>query len=132
MLISIVAVVGGFAVTAILVVVGTAVATAAILRDPARDPTAVVPALYLAVNLALSLLAAVAGGYVCSWIAPTRPFVHAVALAGFFEALSLATAVTSGAAPGQPTWYPWVIGLICASGVIAGGAIRIAVANSPA
>jgi hypothetical protein len=122
MLRSIAAVVGGFAVTVFLVTAGTAAAVATLLRRGSSNPAAAVPAIYLAVNLALSLLAAVAGGLVCVWIAPKRPLVHAIVLAAIFETLSLATALTTGAQPGQPVWYPWIIGIVCVAGVIAGGA----------
>lgn len=126
---SIAAVLVGYLVTAVLVIVGTVAASAALLPGAGRDPTVVVPTLYLAVNLGLSLLAAAAGGYVCGWIAPARPFLHAAILAGLFEILSLSMALSSGAAPGQPRWYPWVIGLLGMAGVLAGGAIRLAVAK---
>jgi hypothetical protein len=123
-LLSVASIVGGFLATAILVVIGTVIATKVFNTEPKPDGPAIVPLPYLSANLILSLLAAVAGGYVCSRIAPTRPFVHAIVLAGLFEMLSLATAVTTGAEPGQPTWYPWVIGLICVFGILVGGSIR--------
>jgi len=123
-LLSVTAVVGGFLATAILVIVSTAIASTVFDSQPKPDPPAIVPLPYLTANLILSLLSAVAGGYICAWIAPTHPFVHVIVLAGLFEMLSLATAFTTGAAPGQPTWYPWVIGLICVSGLLLGGAIR--------
>jgi hypothetical protein len=123
-LLSIASIVGGFLATALLVVIGTAIATKVFNTQPKPDGPAVVPLPYLSANLILSLLAAVAGGYVCSRIAPRHPFVHVIVLAGLFEMLSLATAVTTGAEPGQPTWYPWVIGLICVSGTLIGGSIR--------
>ncbi len=123
-LLSIASIVGGFFATAILVVIGTALATKIFNTQPKPDGPAIVPLPYLIANLVLSLLAAVAGGYVCRRIAPNHPFVHVIVLAGLFEALSLTTAVTTGAEPGQPNWYPWVIGLICVSGILAGGSIR--------
>jgi hypothetical protein len=123
-LLSVASIVGGFLATAILVVIATAIATKVFNTQPKPDGPAIVPLPYLSANLILSLLAAVAGGYVCSRIAPTHPFVHVIVLAGLFEILSLATAVTTGAAPGQPTWYPWVIGLICVSGILIGGSLR--------
>jgi hypothetical protein len=124
MLVSVASIAGGFLATAILVVIGTATATRVFNTQPRPDGPAIVPFPYLSANLVLSLLAAVAGGYVCSRIAPARPFVHVIVLAGLFEMLSLATAVTTGAEPGQPTWYPWVMGLIGVSGILIGGSLR--------
>jgi peptidoglycan/LPS O-acetylase OafA/YrhL len=123
---SIVAIIAGFLTTAVLVMAGTAVASAVMLPGRTAGETTVVPTPYLSVNLVLSILAAIAGGYVCGWIAPRHPFSHAAILAGVFGLLSLYTAVTTGAAPGQPHWYPWVIGTICVAGVLAGGALRAA------
>lgn len=124
-LLSIASVIGGFLATAILVGVSNAVASAAFNTQPKPDSPATVPSTYLTANLILSLLAAVAGGYICGWIAPTRPIIHVLVLAGLFTTMSLLTAVTTGAEPGQPTWYPWVIGIIGLSGVLIGGALRI-------
>ena len=124
MLLSVASIFGGFLTTAILVVVGTAIATKVFNTQPKPDGPAIAPLPYLSANLLLSLLAAVAGGYVCSRIARTHPFVHVIVLAGLFEILSLASAVTTGAEPGQPAWYPWVIGLICVFGILVGGFIR--------
>jgi hypothetical protein len=124
-LLSVAAVFCGFLATAILVIVSTAIASRVFNTRPKPDSPPIVTVPYLTANLILSLLAAVSGGYICGWIAPTRPLVHVIVLAGLFEMLSLATAVTTGAAPGQPAWYPWVIGLICVFGLLVGGTLRL-------
>ena len=131
MLLSIAAVIGGFLVTAILVSISTALASVVFGVQQKPDAAETVPAAYLAANLCFSLLSAIVGGYICGWIAPTNPLVHAAVLAALFGALSLGTAVTTGAAPGQPGWYPWAIGLIGISGVLVGGVVRFLMTSSP-
>jgi hypothetical protein len=131
MLLSIAAIIGGFLVTAILVGGSTALASAALGVQQQPESGETVPITYLAANLFLGLVSAVVGGYVCGWIAPSNPVVHAAILAGLFGVLSLATAVTTGAAPGQPIWYPWVIGVIGISGVVIGGVVRLLLTSPP-
>ncbi len=122
---SIVAVLGGYLATAVLVVVSTIIASKALNppQVPGEPPVATVP--YLVANLSLALLGAMAGGYLCAWIAPVSPLIHVIVLACLFGGLALATAITSGPMPGQPSWYPWVIGIIGASGVMIGGILRV-------
>ena len=130
-LLSVAAVICGFLATAILVGVSTAIASAAFGVEQKPDANATAPTTYLAANLFLSLLSAVVGGYICGWIAPSYPLVHAVVLAGLLGVLSLVTALTTGAAPGQPAWYPWVIGVIGISGVVIGGFVRVLMTPIP-
>jgi len=132
MLLSIGAVIGGFLVTVILVSVSTVFACVICGVKQKSNPSETVPANYLAANLTLSLLSAIVGGYVCGWIAHSDPLVHAGILAGLLGVLSLTTAVATGAAPGQPTWYPWVIGVIGVSGILVGGYVRLLTNSNPA
>ncbi len=119
---SIGAVIGGFLIMAVLVVVTTAVASAALLKAPEPNSPQKPNAVYLAANLICSFLAALAGGYACCWIAPYAPMNHAVALAILMAVMSVLTAITSRPNNGQPQWYPWVIAVIGVTGILAGAA----------
>jgi hypothetical protein len=87
------------------------------------NPDTVVPQTYLAANLAVSLAGAALGGWLAARFAPSAPGTHAAVLAAIVVVMSLATAIGTGAAPGQPAWYPWVIGVVGLAGVLAGGAL---------
>ena len=127
MLHSILAVLGGFATMAILVMVGTMLATAALVpgglaRTRSGENGGPVPNGYLAANLIISLLAAIAGGWVTVHIAGTQRREHTFALAGFVFFMSLVTMLQSRKkATGQPPWYLWVIAVIGLCGVFIGG-----------
>jgi hypothetical protein len=125
MLLSIVSVVAGFITTAVLVGVSTAVASRLLIGDAGSERPTPLGGTYLAANLILSFLSAAVGGYTCAWIASHSRAVHVGVLAGLLGVLSLATALTSGPGPGQPAWYPWVIGAIGIAGIVVGGAVRL-------
>jgi putative membrane protein (TIGR04086 family) len=93
---SVLAVLGGFATMALLVVVATAVAARAV---PARA--------YLTVNLISSALAAFLGGFLTARLAPDRPFYHGIALAGLMCVMGLLSARQAG--DRQPRWYQFVL-----------------------
>lgn len=103
------------AAIAITVIAGTMLA-AVVLAGPEGSATGA----YLAANLAVSLGAAVLGGWLVARLAPRRPMVHAAALAAVIVALTLPG--LGSPAPGQPSWYPAVILIIGVAGV-AGGAL---------
>ena len=129
MLRSIGAVLGGFAVMAVLVMIGTIAAAAALIpggmstmRTGADKGT--VPKIYLAANLILSLLAAIAGGYVTTRIVIDNPMMHSVALAAFVLVMSVVSAGQNhGNANGQPAWYSKAIACVGICGVLLGGVI---------
>ena len=129
MLRSIGAVLGGFISMAIVVMIGTMAATAALvpgglksMRNGAKAGT--VSARYLMVNLTVSLLAAILGGVVTTRIAITDQWAHTIALAIFVLIMSAGSARQSGGAPnGQPAWYARAIAAIGVGGVLIGGLI---------
>ena len=108
---SIVAVVGGFVLMAALVIAGT-FSAAALLAGPGGEPGTS----YLAANLLLSFLAAVAGGHACGRIAGRSPLLHAAALALIVLALGL---LGEGGSV-QPHWYKLLIPILGSAGVMAG------------
>lgn len=110
------AVLGGFLLTAALVMIVT-FAAAALLRLPAQGPPT---SLYLVLNLTGSALAGAAGGYLCARTAPHSPAAHAMTLALLVFVLSV-PAVFSQPVPGRPVWYPAVLALLGAGSVLVGG-----------
>ena len=116
MLRSAMAIVGGYLVMVMVVGLCT---YALMLLTPSWFPgTAPPPGPYLAVNIAYSVVAALAGGYVAAWIAPRRPVKHALLLAVFALVMAIASAVLQG--DRQPRWYQVVLA-VCMPMVIALG-----------
>ncbi len=109
------AVLAGLGVSMVLVVVFTWTASE-LMRVPANEPTMA----YIIVNLIISTLAAVVGGYLTGRMAPSQPLAHAIGLGVFLFLLSLPM-IISGPLLGQPTWYPTTIGIVGFAGALIGG-----------
>ena len=116
MLRSIAAVVAGLVVAVVIVMAFTFVASAALGLGPEDPPTPP----YLLLNLLGSVIAGAAGGATAMRIAPHTPHGHVFALAIVILLLSLPT-VFSGAAPGQPDWYPLATSVLGPVSVFLGG-----------
>jgi hypothetical protein len=116
------AVVVGFIVAAVLVMLVTFVASWFLVPGFRENPMAPPTGPYLVANVLGSLLAAVAGGYAAARAAGRAPLMHAGALG----LLLLGMTVASGGepAPGQPAWYPMAIAVLAAAGALAGGVVR--------
>lgn len=121
--------IAGFVVVLVVVALGTIVAVKLALgdQDPAEfarrmEEGAVVPTDYLMLNLAASVLGALAGGWTAARVA-RAPGDRAVRVLAWVLLLMGITsiAIARGAAPGQPEWYPWVMLLVGPFGVLAGG-----------
>jgi hypothetical protein len=138
MLRSIAAIVGGFVAMAVAVIAGTAAATAAFVPGgltamtsgaPAPGP---LPPYYLIANIAVSILAAMTGGWVAVRIAGRAPVGHTIALAALVGAMGVATSVTT-AEGAQPLWYRVIIPVLGVAGVLIGGMHRpVASSRRPA
>ena len=110
MLRSILAVLGGFATMAVIVMVTTAIAAAALIpggMQAMMTPGAPLPRRYLTVNLLCSALAAFVGGFVTVRLAPATPFYHGIALALLMGVLGVISARQAG--DRQPRWYQVVL-----------------------
>ena len=129
MLRSILAVIAGFLVTAIIVMATSALAAMA-FGLPAMStsdattgaPTVAPSAGYLTTNLVCSALAAIVGGWTAGTIGRRHPMGHAGGLA-----VLLAIGGAVGVAwpqPGQPTWYPASLLVIGPVGALIGGFLR--------
>ncbi len=115
---------GAFFVVVVLVGVATALASNLMLGG--MGPDVEVTTAYLVVNLAYSAVIAVIGGYVAATVSDNSPLAHAAGLAGFMMVLGLFSwlVVNRGApVPGQPSWYPLVMGLLVPPVAILGGVL---------
>ncbi len=120
---SVAAVLAGLGTAGAIVFVATWVALALMLEPPREGTPPLTTPAYITVNIAYSVIAAALAGYVTARIARRRLMMHARILAF----LLLLPVLTTGGqpAPGQPAWYPWIIGLLGALGALAGGHIRL-------
>jgi hypothetical protein len=125
---SIAAVVAGFGFMASTVLVGRILAGALFLSGPPGSAPPSLPVLYLAANLATSLLGAIFGGWLAARIGASAPFAHAVALAVVTGAFSVMSAVQAPAGT-APAWYAIAIGIVGIVGVLLGGKLRAAAAS---
>jgi hypothetical protein len=127
-----IAVISGFLAMTLLVIAGTVAATALLLPGglhavQGRAAPAHLPPAYLAANLAISLAAAVAGGWLAARLAVAAPFAHAAALAGVVLVMSVGS--MPAAQPGHPAWYGWAIAVVGMAGVLAGGWLLVAMTH---
>ena len=117
-------IIGGYVVLALIVIGGVWIVAAALgVEDPGD-----ISAGYLAANLVLSFVAAVAGGYAAAWIAGPLRLVATAILAVIVLVLGLL--MESGT--GQPDWYPLALALVGAGGVAIGGWLRHEPVTNPA
>jgi hypothetical protein len=117
------ALLAGFAVMAILVMIVTA-ALATLTPDWVGSSGAPRPA-YVFVNLGYSFIAAAAGGYTTAWIAGNNPLYHVLALAIVVLAMSALSALQQRGK--QPVWYALTLVGITPLGILAGGLVRLRV-----
>jgi hypothetical protein len=118
------ALLAGLGITVLIVVIGTLVATLAMLRGV--DPRHFQPTLgYLATNLVVSAVGALAGGFTTARITTGRSF-YTVFLLALLLGVSGLVPVLRGApaAAGQPGWYPLALALLPPAGVLLGGALE--------
>lgn len=105
------AVLAGYVVMVVIVVIGTMAAVRLILHQPisAMPTPGVGPpsAPYLRANLVVSALAAFLGGWVTAAIATYNPLQHGVALAALMVVMSLVS--MRQARGSQPRWYQLVL-----------------------
>ena len=131
MLRSILAVLGGFASMAVIVMVTTAIAAAALLpggMQAMMTPGAPLPRRYLTVNLLCSALAAFVGGFITVRLAPEKPFYHGIALALLMGVMGVISARQAGAK--QPRWYQVVLCTVMPAVALVGAYISGQVAGA--
>lgn len=120
---SVLAICAGFGTMVAIVTAGTFALVAtmtpggfAAMRDPALRSSFTPKPSYLAANLSLSLIAAIAGGLVTLRLAPNAPTFHLVALGSVIGVMGIVSAFSSGATI-QPRWYRFVIPLVGIVGI---------------
>ena len=115
------ALLAGFLTMAVLVGAATAIL---LKRAPRWVGTMGKPhASYIWFNLGYSLLAAMAGGCVTTWLAMENPLVHALALA--LTVLLMAALSAMQQRGQQPVWYQLLLVATTPVGVVAGALLRL-------
>lgn len=80
------------------------------------------PASFLYAEVAIGLASAIAGGYVCAWVAPRRPMRHAAVLIGLLVVFGgLSVVLEAGL---KPLWSALAMPVVGAAGVWLGARLR--------
>jgi hypothetical protein len=124
---SLIAVLAGFAVMALVVMVSTVVAARLLLGRSLAEmhtpPSGSPSRAYLTANLAGSALAALLGGYTAAAIAGQAQLAHGVGLAAVMAIMAVISMRQAGTA--QPRWYQLVLATVMPGLAIAGAGLRI-------
>ena len=124
---SIVAVVAGFAVATLCVMIGQGLSRfVATPPDPANLKS--IPPGFLAFNLACALAAGEFGGFVAASIGRVKPVAHGIGLAAVIAILSLSS-LGSPQARLLPTWYLPAVAACGVAGAVSGSMVRLVVAK---
>lgn len=121
---SIGAVLAGYLVTVLLVVLTLALAS---VVTGVGIGAVTVSAGYMAINLVGSLLAAMAGGWVAARLAHGAPERHVAALALLVLLLSIYSASRTPAL--EPRWFSWSLVLLGTVGILLGGRFALRTAS---
>src|SRR5262245_19228643 len=127
---SVAAVLAGLGFMAATATVGMLVASLALGRETPEvrlTPTAFSTFLFLYV--VFCGLGGIFGGWLTARIGASAPYAHAAALAAVVAVLSIEVALAMPT-PGQPGWYPSLLGIVAVTGVLLGGKLRAA-ASAP-
>ncbi len=125
MWLSIGSIVSGYIVMALIVMIGTIAATAAMIPGGfgmMKNPVVPAPRQYLIANLAVSFVAALVGGWLTARMAPNAPMMHSAILGALLLVMSVVSARTQRT--GQPSWYPMTLAAIGVVGVLIGGFLK--------
>ena len=118
---SIGAVVAGYLVEGLLVMT---LVVLAVIIVPQWQETA--DGAYLATNMMLNVIAAIAGGYVCARLSPDRPLGHALALGLVTLLLGVLYALhmpTEASRPALPDWNGTAIAMIALPSILLGALV---------
>ena len=122
---SIIAVLAGYVTMVVAVGIGLALLLVAFgdgFAPPEEPRPFDGPAYILVLEVVVSALAALAGGYVCAWIARRNELAHALGLLGLMVPLSVLSAV--GEAGLKPLWSSIAVALVGVGGVVLGALLR--------
>lgn len=126
MLRSVGAVLAGFLLATIIVLLSTMIAVVLMLPPAGPGQMPEPTGSYLAVNLVSGLLAAIAGGWLAARLARHAPLGHAMAVGTVMLVLGLAAAAmeSDGTTGSQPGWYLYALPLLGWLGASLGGVVR--------
>lgn len=119
---SLLAVVAGYALLAAGIIASTAIAARFLLPEgmtPGRPQRLTFS--YLAVNLLCGAGFAALGGFVCAWLAPGSPMIHAGVLAALMAGMAGLMFLEKG---GQPVWYKRTLLILGPTMALVGGMVR--------
>jgi len=123
---SIAALVAGLGFMAATATIGMLVASLALGRDtPEVRLTPSAFSTFLFLNLVFCGIGGILGGWLTARIGSTAPYAHAAALAALVALFSIEAAMAMPT-PGQPGWYPSVLGAVAVTAVLLGGKLRAA------
>ena len=127
---SIAAVLAGLGFMAATATVGMLIASLALNRDtPEIRLTPAAFSTFLFLNLVFCGIGGVLGGWLTARIGASAPYAHAAALAALVAVVSIDAAMAMPT-PGQPGWYPSLLGIVAVTTVLLGGKLRAA-ASAP-
>jgi len=127
---SVAAVLAGLGFMAATATVGMLVASLALNREtPEVRLTPAAFSTFLVLYVVFCGLGGVFGGWLTARIGSSAPYAHAAALAAVVALLSIEVAMAVPT-PGQPGWYPSLLGIVAVTGVLLGGKLRAA-ASAP-
>jgi MFS family permease len=127
---SVAAVLAGLGFMAATATVGMLVASLALNREtPDVRLTPAAFSTFLFLYVVFCGLGGVFGGWLTARIGSSAPYAHAAALAAVVAVLSIEVAMAVPT-PGQPGWYPSLLGIVAVTGVLLGGKLRAA-ASAP-
>ena len=123
---SVAAVVAGLGFMAATATVGMLIASLALNREtPDVRLTPGAFSTFLFLYVVFCGLGGVFGGWLTARIGSSAPYGHAGALAAVVAVLSIEVAMAVPT-PGQPGWYPSLLGIVAVTGVLLGGKLRAA------
>jgi len=127
---SVAAVLAGLGFMTATATVGMLVASLALNREtPDVRLTPAAFSTFLFLYVVFCGLGGVFGGWLTARIGSSAPYGHAAALAAVVAVLSIEVALAMPT-PGQPGWYPSLLGIVAVTGVLLGGKLRAA-ASTP-
>jgi peptidoglycan/LPS O-acetylase OafA/YrhL len=123
---SLAAVLAGLGFMAATTTVGMLVASLALGREtPEVRLTPRAFSTFLFLNLVFCGIGGIFGGWLTARIGSSAPYAHAASLAALVALVSIDVAMAMPT-PGQPGWYPSVLGVVAVTGVLLGGKLRAA------
>lgn len=123
---SVAAVLIGLGFMAATATIGMLVASLALGREtPEVRLTSAAYSTFLFLYVVFCGIGGILGGWLTARIGGSAPYGHAAALAAVVAVLSIEVAMAMPT-PGQPGWFPSVLGVVAVTGVLLGGKLRAA------